>query len=914
MHIVLTHEQADFDALASLLCASLLYERAIPVLPRRMNRNVRAFLTLYGVNLPFVDPRDLSGDPIETITLVDTQSMVSLKGMSAQTQVHVIDHHPLRENLPSNWQVTIEALGATTTFLIEALREQNGRLTTIQATLMLLGIYEDTGSLTYTRTTPRDLRAAAYLIEQGASLKIAADFLNHPLSNQQQKLYDQLRKAVELHNIHGHSIVVATGDAENMTEELSTVVHKMRDLLDPDALFVLIKTRGGVQLIARSTSDQIDVAEIAGVFGGGGHERAAAGLIREGSLEDLRAELVRILPERVRPAVTVAQIMSREPQLLEANTPVEEAAQRMRRYGYEGYPVVQDGHLVGLLTRRAVDRALGHKLNLTAASLMEAGSFTVSPKDSIEDLQQVMTESGWGQIPVIDPDTGKIIGIVTRTDLLKILTPQPEIPGEQNLASRLEAALPPIRMALLKAVAQKAHNQHIALYIVGGLVRDLLMDRPSQDLDLVVEGDAIALAEALCEQYGGRITTHNRFGTAKWHIGEIRSKLALSLAKWARPFTPAGGERHTRWPQRQDASKRTGAQPYIQLALNENQLPETLDLVSARTEFYNYPTALPVVERSSIKLDLHRRDFTINTLALRLDGHHYGELYDYWGGVSDIKHKLVRVLHSLSFVDDPTRMLRAARFEQRFQFQIEGRTLELLKEAQSLLERVSGDRIRHEFDHIFEDEAAGKIMERLHELGLLEAIHPALIWDAWLGEKLKLIPVNAPPEDWELETTGSLLKRQLSYCLWLLRLDVKTAQQINKRLKLSASLTGTIIDACKLWQALPEIVGETASKAAKFLEGLSPLARFAVYLACDDPVCKDQLYSYATRWRRITPTIDGHALKKRGIPPGPIYRIILERLRAAWLDGEINSADEENQLLELLLQTHLTNEQRESGS
>ncbi len=167
MHIVLTHEQADFDALASLLCASLLYERAIPVLPRRMNRNVRAFLTLYGVNLPFVDPRDLSGDPIDTITLVDTQSMVSLKGMSAHTQVRVIDHHPLRENLPANWQVTSIALGATTTFLLEALQEQNGHLTTIQATLMLLGIYEDTGSLTYTHTTPRDLHAAAYLIEQG---------------------------------------------------------------------------------------------------------------------------------------------------------------------------------------------------------------------------------------------------------------------------------------------------------------------------------------------------------------------------------------------------------------------------------------------------------------------------------------------------------------------------------------------------------------------------------------------------------------------------------------------------------------------------------------------------------------------------------------------------------------------------
>jgi tRNA nucleotidyltransferase (CCA-adding enzyme) len=902
MHIVLTHEQADFDALASLLCASLLYERAVPVLPRRMNRNVRAFLTLYGVNLPFVDPRDLSGDPIASITLVDTQSMVSLKGMSAQTQVHVIDHHPLRDNLPPNWQVTSVTLGATTTFLIEALREQNGHLTTIQATLMLIGIYEDTGSLTYTRTTPRDLHAAAYLIEQGASLKIANDFLNHPLSDQQQALYDQLRKAVEVYTIHGHNIIVSTGDAKKMTEELSTVVHKMRDLLDPDALFVLIKTGGGVQLIARSTSDQIDVAEIANEFGGGGHERAAAGLIREGTLEDIHAELIRILPERVRPAVTVAQIMSRGPQLLETDTPVEEAAQRMRRYGYEGYPVMQNGRLVGLLTRRAVDRALSHKLNLSAASLMDAGNFTLNPQDSIEKLQQIMTESGWGQIPVIDPETHEIIGIVTRTDLLKTLTPQPEIPGKQNLASRLEAALPPIRMALLKAVAQEAYNQHVALYLVGGLVRDLLLDRPSQDLDLVVEGDAIDLSEALCEHYGGRITTHSRFGTAKWHLGEIRSKLALSLGKWARPFSTSGGERHTRWPQRQEASRRTSTQQYAQITLHENQLPETLDLVSARTEFYNYPTALPVVERSSIKLDLHRRDFTINTLALRLDGHHYGELHDYWGGVSDIKHKLVRVLHSLSFVDDPTRMLRAVRFEQRFQFQIEGRTLELLNEAQSLLERISGDRIRHELDHIFEDEAADKIMKRLHQLALLEAIDPALSWDAWLGEKFKLLPVNVLQADWELQITGSLLKRRLSYCLWLLRVEVITAQQISKRLKLSANLSTAVVEASELWKEMPEIAARTASQVVKLLDGTSPMARYAVYLACDDAASKATLFNYAFRWRKIIPTIDGHYLKERGIPPGPIYRTILERLRAAWLDGEIHSPDEENQLLELLLQ------------
>jgi len=269
MHIILTHEQADFDALASLMAAHLLHDSSVPVLPRRINRNVKAFLTLYGMEFPFVDPRDLRLERIETVTLVDTQSLVSIKGMGTNTNVQVVDHHPVRENLPENWTVQSIETGATTTLLVEMLQEKNGALSTIQATLLLLGIYEDTGSLTYTRTTARDLRAAAYLLEQGADLQIAGNFINLPLSQVQEELYRLLAQTAEYHNVHGFTVIIAQGDATQLDEELSSIAHKMRDLLDPEALFMLIKTRGGVQLIARSMKDNIDVAEILASFGGG---------------------------------------------------------------------------------------------------------------------------------------------------------------------------------------------------------------------------------------------------------------------------------------------------------------------------------------------------------------------------------------------------------------------------------------------------------------------------------------------------------------------------------------------------------------------------------------------------------------------------------------------------------------------
>ncbi|HEX9012136.1 MAG TPA: CBS domain-containing protein, partial [Anaerolineaceae bacterium] len=521
--------------------------------------------------------------------------------------------------------------GAATTLLVHELRQRGLSVTPFEATVMLLGIYEDTGSLTYSATTTRDIRAAAFLLEQGANLAILTRYLNPPLTPDQRRVYERLLASAETIQIHSQKVVIACAPAEDMREEVSSVAHKLRDLLEPDGLFLFVTTGEGIRLVARSTTSRINVNDITAAFGGGGHERAAAALIRvedTGSedkaalLAECYVKLKSLLPKMVKPSITVGQIMSPGPRLLAPETSAQEAALLMQRYGYEGYPVVRGGKVVGLLTRRAVDRAVAHKLNLTALSLMDAGEVTVRPGDSIEQLQHLMTRTGWGQVPVVSPETGEVIGIVTRTDLLKTLAAPAQVEARRNLAVKLEQALPPARLALLRLVAQEARELHHAVYIVGGFVRDLLLDRPSQDLDIVVEGDAIQLANRLKGRFGGQVIAHSRFGTAKWAIQAIREEVARELSQ--------GNGFHAA------------------------DLPETLDLVTSRREFYEHPTALPTVERGSIKLDLHRRDFTINTLALRLDGRHYGELYDYWGGVSDLEHGLIRVLHSLSFIEDPT--------------------------------------------------------------------------------------------------------------------------------------------------------------------------------------------------------------------------------------------------------------------
>ncbi len=872
MRIILTHEQTDFDGLASLLGANLLDEQATPILPRRINRNVRGFITLYGAELPFVDPRDFRAASIESVCLVDTQSLVSVKGMGDSTPIKVIDHHSPRQDAPAHWEIITDATGANTTIFVEAIQERAILLNNIQATLLLLGIYEDTGSLTYSRTTPRDVRAAAYLLEEGANLSIANDFLNHPLSLVQQAIYDQLREAAEYLNIHGHQVIVATGNAQEMDEELSTIAHKLRDLLDPEALFLIITIRGGVQLICRSTSDDIDVAQIAAQFGGGGHPRAAAGLVKSRPIEEIRAELIELLPEYVQPPVRVDEIMSRTPQILTPDTPVEEALQRMQRYGYEGYPVVENGVIVGLLTRRAVDRAISHKLNLPASSLMKAGDAHVHPDHSIEHLQNLMTDSGWGQVPVVDHESHNIIGIVTRTDLLKTLTAKTARPGHQNLSNRLEEALPEARFELLKEIAELAQTRGVAIYIVGGFVRDLLLERPSLDFDLVVEGDGIALAQAVGDKFGGRVTMHKRFGTAKWHLGdqvEVKGSNHQLLGKLTADPSPL----------------------------------TTLDFISARTEFYTHPTALPTVERGSIKLDLHRRDFTINTLAMRLDGHHYGELHDYWGGLSDLQKGSIRALHSLSFVDDPTRMLRAVRYEQRYGFQIGERTLQLLLEAKPLLDRVSGDRIRHELDNIIEEDKARQMLERLDELTLLKAIHKDILWDDHVADQIETLEAGTPEEHWSLgpDLRGLRLKRALAYILWLIPLPVYRVQGVINRLKLPRSLAETIRAACVLWHELPGLVSEKPSAITGRLAKTPCLAIYGLHRASDDPKARQILEMYSKKWKNVSARTTGHDLREIGLPPGPTYKQILTTLRNAWLDGEVTTHKGELRLLKKLV-------------
>jgi tRNA nucleotidyltransferase (CCA-adding enzyme) len=331
---------------------------------------------------------------------------------------------------------------------------------------------------------------------------------------------------------------------------------------------------------------------------------------------------------------------------------------------------------------------------------------------------------------------------------------------------------------------------------------------------------------------------HTRFGTAKWLLG-----------------------------------KRAGVQI------------DHLDFTSARTEFYAHPSALPEVEPSSIKQDLRRRDFTINTLAICLDPERYGQLLDPFGGEEDLRRGVIRVLHNLSFIEDPTRILRAVRFEQRFNFKIEPRTAQLINDALDMIARVSGDRLRHELELIFEESEPEKALARLSELGVLEAIYPKFEFTIWHADAFR-----------RARDTNHRVQPLTYFGLLVFSMTPSVAAEFCQRLHFSNAERDTLMQVLELRaEILPPLSADPLmpSTVYRLLADYSDAALLVVQIAADDARVRERIEFFRTRLRHIQPALTGDDLKQMGIPPGPAYKDILARLRDARLDGILTTREQE---------------------
>lgn len=862
MEVITSHTNADFDTFASMIAAKRLYPKARLVFSGSLEKSLRDALETIRLPYTFEKLKDIDLDEVTRLILVDVHQGARIGRFSEVigrpgVEVHVYDHHPPTDDDIRGTLEVIEPYGSTTTLLTLLIRGKDIRLSTEEATILMAGIYEDTGFLSYPSTTPKDFEAAGYLLGCGADLNMVSDFLRTELTPEEVSLLNEFLHSQTTYTVGGVDMVIVEGYLEKYVGDISILAHKIRDIEGMGCLFMLVDSEDRVHLIARSRVPEVDVGRIARAVGGGGHAHAASATLKGVTLIQAKEKLLAAIRENVVPKKTAADIMSFPAITIQPETPLKNAVELMRRYNINAAPVVRDGEVLGVITRQVVDKAVYHGLGASPVSdYMTTECEWVTHDTSIDRIREQVVGHGQRLLPVIKD--GKVAGVITRTDLLKLLQeelvekPKGVVTQKTRILSNLmKETLPGWVVDILKDAGETAEGLGVKAYVVGGFVRDLLLRRENLDIDIVIEGgDGIVFAEVFAKKRSLRVRPHHRFRTAVL-------------------IFPDGFK---------------------------------VDVATARLEYYEKPAALPTVERSSLKLDLYRRDFIINTLAVTLNPKRFGELIDFFGAQKDIKEKTIRVLHNLSFVEDPTRMLRAVRFSEKFGFKIAKHTLNLIKNSikLDLFKQLSGARLFDELKNILEEEVAAKAIDRLNELGLLSLIHKGITWD---GEREQFFERTREALIWhELLYTKEKAERWL--VLFLALTDTLSEEELSglaKNLMLSRKRHLSVLSSrASGIKALNMINAGLVRKNSDLYNLINEIpVEIIIYLmakAQKEPV-KKALSIYITKLKYTETAIKGKDLIKMGIAQGPGMGEILDLLLKKKLDGELFTREDEEEFL-----------------
>ncbi|MCL6434965.1 MAG: CBS domain-containing protein [Leptolyngbyaceae cyanobacterium HOT.MB2.61] len=798
MDLILCHTTADFDTLGAAVGLTRLRPGARIVLSGGAHPAVRDFLALHRDEYALIERRSVNPEKIRSIFVVDTQRRDRL-GKTAEwldlpdVEIAIYDHHlDTESDIPASRR-QIEAIGSTTTLIVEQLQAQEIVPNPIEATVMALGIHVDTGSLTFDHTTARDARALAWLMEQGANLRAIADYIDPGLSPRLQDLLTVALETLETETVQGHTLAWVLLQVDEFVPGLSSLASRLMDLTEIDALLLAARyCRGAtchdgtdaadyaLTVIGRSQIQATDLNELFKPLGGGGHPRAASINLHNVNPPQVLAQLVEQLKAQIPHPPTARELMSSPVRTIRPETTIDEAQRILLRYGHSGLSVVDAaGQLVGVISRRDLDIALHHGFShAPVKGYMTTNLKTITPETPLPEIESIMVTYDVGRLPVLDE--GHLVGIVTRTDVLRQLHQaafgsqegkgargqgpgvrsqedtglegcQPKsfrlVLSPQGLLKTLQKYLKTELWDVLTVAARHAEQRGWHLYLVGGAVRDFLLGMMASDpeenqmlmvdVDLVVDGfhraaDAgagVELARSLQTLYPEtRLEIHGKFQTAAllWHNDPSLDSL---------------------W----------------------------VDIATARTEFYPYPAANPEVEASSIRQDLYRRDFTINALAIRLTNPHAGEILDFFGGLLDLQAKQIRVLHPNSFIEDPTRIYRAVRFAVRLGFEIDAQTQGYIRHAiasgiyQQIQNRRDGKpapsdaprdrvsapalqtRLKAELKYILQAPYWKSALQQLADLEALQCIHPTLKMTPDLWKQLRRVERWLRRMEWQAE-------------------------------------------------------------------------------------------------------------------------------------------------------------------
>jgi tRNA nucleotidyltransferase (CCA-adding enzyme) len=838
--VIATHGNTDFDAFGAMLAARLLYPEAV-VAVATPNRNVRDFYRLHAEELGAITELNrLELDAIRRLIVVEVTNasrLGDLEQVALDPEVETIlfDHHA-EHDLPtwvSEETAVLSTDGALTTTLVGIVAERELTPTPLEATAFALGIHEDTGSLTHATTTQRDVDALSWCLRHGARQDLVNEYLHAPLAPVERGLLQHLLEALEPVGGTGEEILLAAIVWPEYVDGVSNLAHKIVDLTDARALVLLVEMDERVFAVVRSRTERVDAAAIAAVLGGGGHAQAASAIARE-SLATARERVVEALRAAGGAAPAARDVMSSPARAVGPDSTVRDAMRLCQRHGQSGVFVVDDGRLVGGVSREDLDKAIGHDLaHAPVRGIMSSRVVTAREDAPLAELRALVTSAEDGRVAVVEED--RLVGVVSRADLLRTLegTAPSRSEAEQSIADALRAS--PRLMRIADAVARLGSRAE-GVHLVGGTIRDLLLGEESFDVDIAVEGDAIAFAYALADALEGRATPHQRFGTAIVSFGD--------------------GER--------------------------------VDVVTTRTEFYDAPGALPTVERAGLREDLFRRDFTINAMAASLGADDLGRLVDPYGGRSDLDARVLRVLHNLSFIDDPTRIFRGIRYEARHGFRFEEHSARLVRGCieMGLVGDLSSSRLRDELTALLEDPGAPDGIRRLGELGADRAIHPHLRGDdeaATLFSRASglrdELGVDVPTWRIGIAALARDLTSEEAYD-WLDRLTVRRRD--------AERIVGAVTVAPRIVERLRSETLEPAQVVA-LADPFAPDAPLFA-LALED---RRELRYYFERLRNVRLEIGGADLIELGLAESPQIGEILGEIRKRKLNGELDGREAE---------------------
>jgi tRNA nucleotidyltransferase (CCA-adding enzyme) len=671
LQVVILQNGADLDELSSAYAITLLNPDFKILLPNSYELKVKKTLDVFSEKFKdkIIKINQLDISKITKAIITDHQLLDIT--LPENVEVEIYDHHP-KKAYSKKYKTHLYKTGALTTIFVEKLKREKIKIDSIDATILALGIYEDTGGFKYKGTTLRDIKAYQFLFEVGIDLNRFMKVIQDRFDLPELELLKELQVNAEFLPIKDFKIYISQ-TSKRYNYDVAGLLKYVKAFEDADAYFVVINQKNKKTIIGRSADENIDVNKILKHFDGGGHKYAASAQITGFSYEDIKTILIYLLEKE---PFNLEHLIIDDLPKIKFDTKFKELENLVKTYKYM-IVLDQNGKYAGILSSQTVKLGLKHGLTEEKAITFAEDWYVVNCSDlNILKLKKLM-EINSEIFPVIKE--GQYIGVIYKKDIIKQLLK--DIPEENlthyhlktyNFKQKLEKFFPKILIEKFKEIGELSQKLGYRSFIIGGVVRDIILNRPNLDVDIIVEGDAPTLIKEYVKDKNYTFYIYNEFMT-----GQVMIENGLKL-----------------------------------------------DFSTARKEEYQSPGAYPKVEKATLFEDLYRRDFTINTLAIEITSSNYGILIDYFNAIKDIKEKRIRILHSLSFVEDPIRILRALRFAGRFNFKLEKNTEKLLTYSveKGLLSVAPKGRINLELNLAFEEEKAIEILKLYDKYKVLNKI------------------------------------------------------------------------------------------------------------------------------------------------------------------------------------------------